>query len=143
MRIFSFWFFPFGAIIYFIKLYKKKHTKPFADIAYSFLGVLYVAVPFALLHVIAFTTGEYRYEIVAGILLLTWASDTGGLFCRNDVWKNQSFQKDFPKKVLGRICGWCIANAWNCLHNSDVRRNISGMEMDDNWLAYRDCRHLR
>jgi phosphatidate cytidylyltransferase len=100
--------FPFGAIIYFIKLYKKKHTKPFADIAYSFLGVLYVAVPFALLHVIAFTTGEYRYEIVAGILLLTWASDTGGYFAGTMFGRTSLFKRISPKKSWEGFVGGAL-----------------------------------
>ena len=72
--------FPFSSIIYFIKLYKKSDVKPFTNIAYTFLGIFYVAVPFSLLHIIAFCTGSYQFELVTGILLLTWASDTGGYF---------------------------------------------------------------
>ena len=90
--------FPFSAIIFFIKLYKKSDLKPFTGIAYTFLGILYVAVPFALLHVIAFCTGSYSFEIVTGILLLTWASDTGGYFAGTMFGKTSLFKRISPKK---------------------------------------------
>jgi phosphatidate cytidylyltransferase len=100
--------FPFGSIIYFIKLYKKSDVKPFTNIAYTFLGILYVAVPFALLHVIAFSTGVYRFEIVIGILLLTWASDTGGYFAGTLFGKTSLFKRISPKKSWEGFVGGAI-----------------------------------
>jgi phosphatidate cytidylyltransferase len=90
--------FPLSSIIYFIKLYKKSDVKPFTNIAYTFLGILYVAVPFSLLHIIAFCTGTYRFEIITGILLLTWASDTGGYFAGTLYGKTSLFKRISPKK---------------------------------------------
>jgi phosphatidate cytidylyltransferase len=100
--------FPFGSIIFFIKLYKKSDVKPFTNIAYTFLGILYVAVPFALLHVIAFSTGVYRFEIVTGILLLTWASDTGGYFAGTLFGKTSLFKRISPKKSWEGFVGGAI-----------------------------------
>ena len=100
--------FPFGSIIFFIKLYKKSDVKPFTNIAYTFLGILYVAVPFALLHVIAFSTGVYRFEIVTGILLLTWASDTGGYFSGTLFGKTSLFKRISPKKSWEGFVGGAI-----------------------------------
>jgi len=100
--------FPFASIIYFIKLYKKSEVKPFTNIAYTFLGILYVAVPFALLHVIAFSTGEYRFEIVTGILLLTWASDTGGYFAGTMLGRTSLFKRISPKKSWEGFFGGAI-----------------------------------
>jgi len=90
--------FPFSSIIYFVKLYKKSDVKPFTNIAYTFLGILYVAVPFSLLHIIAFCTGKYQFELVTGILLLTWASDTGGYFAGTFFGKTKLFLRISPKK---------------------------------------------
>ncbi len=100
--------FPFASIIYFIKLYKKSDVKPFTNIAYTFLGILYVAIPFALLHVIAFSTGEYRFEIVTGILLLTWASDTGGYFAGTMFGKTSLFKRISPKKSWEGFVGGAV-----------------------------------
>ncbi|MDZ7607061.1 MAG: phosphatidate cytidylyltransferase [Cyclobacteriaceae bacterium] len=100
--------FPFATIIYFIKLYKKSDVKPFTNIAYTFLGILYVAIPFALMHVIAFCTGTYRFEIVTGILLLTWASDTGGYFAGTLFGKRKLFERISPKKSWEGLIGSAI-----------------------------------
>lgn len=100
--------FPFSAIIYFIKLYKKSDVKPFTNIAYTFLGILYVAIPFSLLHVIAFSTGNYHFELVAGILILTWASDTGGYFAGTLFGKTKLFERISPKKSWEGFVGSVI-----------------------------------
>jgi phosphatidate cytidylyltransferase len=100
--------FPLSSIIYFIKLYKKSDVKPFTNIAYTFLGILYVAVPFSLLHIIAFCTGIYRFEITTGILLLTWASDTGGYFAGTRYGKTSLFKRISPKKSWEGFIGGAI-----------------------------------
>jgi phosphatidate cytidylyltransferase len=100
--------FPLSSIIYFIKLYKKSDVKPFTNIAYTFLGILYVAVPFSLLHIIAFCTGIYRFEIITGILLLTWASDTGGYFAGTRYGKTSLFKRISPKKSWEGFIGGAI-----------------------------------
>ena len=97
--------FPFSSIIFFIKLYKKSDEKPFTNIAYTFLGIFYVAVPFSLLHIIAFCTGGYQFELVTGILLLTWASDTGGYFAGTLFGKKKLFQRISPKKTWEGFIG--------------------------------------
>lgn len=100
--------FPFSAIIFFIKLYKKSDVKPFTNIAYTFLGILYVAIPFSLLHVIAFCTGNYQFELITGILLLTWASDTGGYFAGTFFGKTKLFHRISPKKSWEGFIGGAI-----------------------------------
>lgn len=100
--------FPFGSIIYFIKLYKKSEVKPFTNIAYTFLGILYVAIPFSLLHVIAFCTGKYQFELVTGILLLTWASDTGGYFAGTLFGRTKLFVRISPKKSWEGFVGGAV-----------------------------------
>ena len=46
------------ALIFFIKLYKAQDEKPFKNIAYTFLGVIYVALPFALIIILAFLNSK-------------------------------------------------------------------------------------
>lgn len=91
--------FPAIALIFFIKLYKKSDKKPFTNIAYTLCGIFYVAVPFALLNVIAFCrNGEYSFQIILGILSLFWASDTGAYFAGVKYGKTQLFARVSPKK---------------------------------------------
>src|SRR5688572_27270602 len=76
--------FPLVAVVYLVKLYKKTEHKPFTNIAFTFLGVFYIAIPFALLNHAAFqdtiTGPHYNFEIILGCLLILWASDTGAYF---------------------------------------------------------------
>lgn len=97
--------FPIATIIFFIKLYKKSDNKPFTNIAYTFLGIIYVFVPFSLLHVIAFRNGQYQYEVIIGILFLIWASDTGGYFSGTMFGRTKLFERVSPKKSWEGLVG--------------------------------------
>ncbi len=100
--------FPVAAIVFLIKLYKKSDERPFTNIAYTYLGIIYVFVPFSLLHVIAFRTGGYRFEIIIGILFLIWASDTGGYFSGTKFGKTKLFERVSPKKSWEGFVGGFI-----------------------------------
>jgi phosphatidate cytidylyltransferase len=90
--------FPSMACVYMIKLYKKFERKPFTNIAFTFLGIFYVAVPFALLNIAAFENGLYNFEIIWGCLFILWASDTGAYFAGTYLGKRKLFERISPKK---------------------------------------------
>lgn len=90
--------FPIVSFVYMIKLYKKFERKPFTNIAFTFLGIFYGAVPFSLLNIIAFEKGVYNFEIIAGCLLIHWASDTGAYFAGTFFGKRKLFERISPKK---------------------------------------------
>ncbi|MBX2965249.1 MAG: phosphatidate cytidylyltransferase [Cyclobacteriaceae bacterium] len=90
--------FPLLSLTYMIKLYKKSEAKPFTNIAYTFLGIFYVAIPFALLNHAAFDNGYYNFEIILGALLILWASDTGAYFAGTLFGKRKLFERISPKK---------------------------------------------
>jgi phosphatidate cytidylyltransferase len=91
-------FFPLVSCVYMIKLYKKTERKPFTNIAFTFLGIFYVSVPFALLNITTFNNGHYQYEIALGLLLILWASDTGAYFAGTFFGKRKLFERISPKK---------------------------------------------
>ena len=42
---------PATSMIFLIKLYKKRDMKPFTNIGFTFLGIIYVAMPLSLIHI--------------------------------------------------------------------------------------------
>lgn len=107
--------FPLVCCIYMIKLYKKFERKPFTNIAYTLLGLFYVAMPFVLLNVMAFEDGVYNFEVILGSLLILWATDTGAYFAGTRFGKRKLFERISPKKswegfiggaVLAMIFAW-------------------------------------
>lgn len=108
-----FMLFPIASLVYMIKLYKKFERKPFTNIAFTFLGIFYVAVPFALLNIAAFENGNYNFEIMIGCLLLLWATDTGAYFAGTFFGKRKLFERISPKKSWeGAVGGAILAMAF-------------------------------
>lgn len=110
--------FPLVSCVYMIKLYTKFERKPFTNIAFTLLGIFYVAMPIALLNIAAFENGDYNYQIMLGCLLILWANDTGGFIVGTLFGKTKLFERISPKKswegavggaVLGLLFAWCIS----------------------------------
>ncbi len=98
--------------VYFIKLYEyiRRDLQPLVNIAFTFLGIIYVAVPFALFNHIIFLNQHYSYQIIIGALLIIWASDTGAYFAGRRFGKSKLFFKISPKKTWeGSIGGTLLA----------------------------------
>lgn len=105
-----------------IELYRKKEN-PFANIAYTLLGIIYVALPFALLLYLVFQNGsdEFRPDIVMGIFLMIWVNDTGAYLVGVNFGKNRLFERISPKKSWEGSIGGGIATllvAWLCSYFS-------------------------
>jgi phosphatidate cytidylyltransferase len=101
---FYFVIFPMLAFIFLIKLYKIE-KKPFTNIAFTFLGILYIGLPFSLINFIVFSNGTYNNQFIIGLLLLLWASDTGGYFAGVKFGKTQLFKRVSPKKTWEGMLG--------------------------------------
>ncbi len=117
---------PIIYIAFLIKLYKKSETKPFTNIGLTFLGIIYVALPISLFHLPAFHMGEYNYQIVLGIIMIQWASDTGAFFAGIRFGKRKLFKRVSPKKSWEGFLGgmmaaiavsWVIFRYWGILHS--------------------------
>lgn len=99
---------PMLTITFFIKLYKKTDLKPFKNLAFTFLGIIYVAIPFALINELAITENGYNHQIVLGCLFLLWASDTGAYLAGRTFGKRKLFERISPKKTWEGFAGGAI-----------------------------------
>jgi phosphatidate cytidylyltransferase len=107
---FYFLIFPLASLVFFIKLYRKSDKKPFTGVAFTFLGIFYVAVPFALLNLSAFSVdGTFHYEIIIGSLFILWASDSGAYFAGTKFGKTKLFERISPKKSWEGFLGGAIS----------------------------------
>ena len=84
---------------YLIILYEQRSLKPFLNIAVTFLGILYIAVPFALLNMSIYYDNQYHPEIILGAILMLWASDTGAYFAGRNFGRRKLFERISPKKT--------------------------------------------
>lgn len=100
--------FPMVSTVYMIKLYKKFERKPFTNIAYTFLGVFYVAVPFTLLNIATFENHMYDYQIIFGCLFILWASDSGAYIAGTLFGKRKLFERISPKKSWEGFIGGAV-----------------------------------
>lgn len=99
-------FLPYlGLLLYMMitELYLKKKN-PTGNWAYSMLSQLYVALPFALLNVLAFQnspeTGSVPYNPILplSIFVFIWLSDTGAYCVGSLIGKHRLFERISPKK---------------------------------------------
>ena len=123
---FYFIIFPIASLIFLIKLYKKNDNNPFLNIALFYLGLTYVALPFALMNVVVHYHGWYSYEILLGLMLIIWASDTGAYFAGIRFGKRKLFERISPKKSWeGAIGGALTAVAFSVV----ISRYSTGLAM--------------
>lgn len=105
--------------IFIIELYRNR-PQPIANIGYTILGIIYVAVPFTLLHELSYYANfefgnTYNYDILLGYFFVLWANDTGAYLVGRKIGKTKLFERISPKKtwegsiggvVLGLIIGY-------------------------------------
>ncbi|WP_299456125.1 phosphatidate cytidylyltransferase [uncultured Microscilla sp.] len=103
--------FPALFAAFLLELYRKNNPTPFQDLGWWFLGIMYIAVPFALLHFVAFyVPGKYSPTNVLGVLFLIWANDIGAYFTGKAFGKHSLFPRISPKKTWeGSIGGMVTA----------------------------------
>ncbi len=89
---------PFSSLVFFLELFRKKEA-PFTNVAFSFLSIVYIALPSSLLHFTTIVGGEYHWEIMLGIILLLWTSDTFAYFTGKLVGRTKLFERISPKKT--------------------------------------------
>ncbi|MEO6884262.1 MAG: phosphatidate cytidylyltransferase [Bacteroidia bacterium] len=99
---------PIFFTAFIVELFRKKE-KPFTNIAYTFLGVFYVALPFGLLDLLYFQYINYNpSKIILGYFFLMWTNDTGAYLCGRAFGKHKLFERISPKKTWEGTIGGVI-----------------------------------
>lgn len=121
---------PFLTLPFFIKLYRKRDKHPFANLGYTYLGIIYVALPFALLVEMTFWRGNFLPLLPLGTLLILWSFDVAAYFSGKYFGKRKLFERISPKKDLGRILWGCNIRPYHLVFLLEVYRKFTIMAMD-------------
>lgn len=89
---------PLIGLIFFTELYRKKE-QPFTNVAFTLLGLVYVSLPFSLLHFVTIQAATYEWIIVLGCFLLIWTSDSFAYFSGRLFGRTKLFERISPKKT--------------------------------------------
>jgi len=85
------------ALVFVLELYEKQED-PITHSAYIFLGQCYIALPFALLNLLAFRENQYSWILILALLVFIWINDTGAYLIGSKFGKHRLFERISPKK---------------------------------------------
>ncbi len=104
-------FTPLITSVFIFELYRK-HKRPFHNIAYTLLGVFYIAIPLSLFNLITFKAEtlqhSYSHEILLCYFILIWANDTGAYLFGVSIGRHKIFPRISPKKSWEGFVGGLI-----------------------------------
>lgn len=102
--------FIFVFLIFLLELYRN-NPNPFTNIAFTFFGLLYVAVPFSLLNYFpnpAFLPGVYHTSFLLGFFFMIWINDTGAYLLGTALGRHKLFERVSPKKTWEGALGGAL-----------------------------------
>ncbi len=91
-------FFPLIFMAFVYELFTGSE-KPFQNVAFMVLGMVYIGAPFSLLNFIAFDGNSFNVWPIFGLLLLTWMNDTGAYLIGSKLGKTPLLPRISPKKT--------------------------------------------
>jgi phosphatidate cytidylyltransferase len=95
---------PLISVIFITELYLKSDT-PFSNLAFIFLGIIYITLPVILLFSCGFGNTGYRPNVILGYFFLLWANDTGAFVFGSLFGEYPLFKRISPKKTLEGSAG--------------------------------------
>lgn len=101
---------PAFAGIFILELFRNK-PNPFHNIAFTILGIAYIAVPISLINSLVYPdyiTMKYNPEILIGYFVLIWTCDTGAYLTGITVGKHPMYKRISPKKSWEGLLGGTV-----------------------------------
>jgi len=91
---------PILFTIFILELYRKKQN-PFLNIAFTFLGIIYIPVTMAMASLIGWSSadGQFHPSNMFGYFFILWAHDIGAYFAGKWWGKHKLFERISPKKT--------------------------------------------
>jgi len=78
------------------------------NLSVEFLGIFYIAVPFALTNFVVFWNNTFDYKLLSGIFLIIWTYDVAAYFVGISIGKRKIFINISPNKTLEGTLGGII-----------------------------------
>jgi phosphatidate cytidylyltransferase len=95
-------------IIFIRELYTNSE-KPFTNISFTIVSLIYLTLPLFLFYLLSFShSHSYNYQNILGFFFLLWASDTGAYFAGKHLGKHKLFERISPKKTWEGFIGGLI-----------------------------------
>ncbi len=101
---------PLIVFIFVIELFRN-NKDPFANIAFTIFGAIYIAVPFGLLSYFVYNPQigiEYNPIILITYFVLIWVNDSGAYIVGSSIGKHRLFERISPKKSWEGFVGGAI-----------------------------------
>lgn len=100
-------------IIYlFVSELYLKQEDPIHDCAYAMMSQLYIALPFACINILAFTTGEFYWLMPLSVFIFLWCNDSGAYLVGSLIGRHKLFPRVSPGKSWeGSIGGGIVVLA--------------------------------
>ncbi len=78
------------------------------NLSAEFLGIFYVAIPFALTNYLVSWNGHFDFRLLLGIFVIIWAYDIFAFFIGSSIGKRKIFPTISPNKTLEGTAGGII-----------------------------------
>ena len=103
-------FLPLLILLLFTSELFRKEEKPFSNLGISFTGIVYIALPMALLNYLVFKaySASYSHHLLIFLLMVIWLNDSGAYLIGLLIGKHKMFARISPKKTWEGLIGGFI-----------------------------------
>lgn len=102
---------PLVFSVFVCELYKKDKI-PFANISYTFVGFIYVTIPYCFFFSLGFLNNwsSFNFHLPLAFLLMLWANDTGAYLFGRKLGSHKLFERHSPKKTWEGFFGGMVTS---------------------------------